>query len=167
MLLFLVRHGAAGSADPARWPDDRDRPLTPDGEKKFGEAAAGLARLVSSVDVVLSSPLVRAWQTAVILEKRAGWPEPRRFDALAGAAPADVVDALQPHSGAASVVLVGHEPSLSELASYLLASDPGTVGMTLRKGGVICLESDDGAPRAGGAHLEWMVRPRILRAISR
>jgi phosphohistidine phosphatase len=167
MLLYLVRHGIAGNADPARWPDDRDRPLTAGGEKKFGEAAEGLARLVSSVDLVLSSPLVRAWQTAVILEKRAGWPEPRRFDALAGAAPAEVVDGLQPHSTAAAIALVGHEPSLSELASYLLTGDSDKVSITLRKGGVICLESDDEAPRAGGAHLEWVARPRILRAIGR
>jgi phosphohistidine phosphatase len=167
MLLYLVRHGVAGNADASRWPDDRERPLTPDGEKKFAEAAEGLAELVASVDLVLSSPLVRAWQTAAILEKRAGWPEPRRFDVLAGAAPAEVVDGLQPHSGAASIALVGHEPSLSELASYLLTGDPDKVSITLRKGGVICLESDDGAPRAGGAHLLWMTRPRILRAISR
>ena len=167
MLLYLVRHGEAGNADASRWPDDRDRPLTADGEKKFGEVAEGLAKLASSVDVTLSSPLVRAWQTAVILEKRAGWPAPVRFDALAGASPADVVDGLQPHSAAAAVALVGHEPSLSELASYLLTGDADRVSITMRKGGVICLESDDGAPRAGGAHLEWMARPRILRAIGR
>jgi phosphohistidine phosphatase len=72
MLLYLVRHGVAFDADPTQWPDDRDRPLTPDGEKKFREVAAGLATLAPTVDVVLSSPLVRAWQTAQILQTRAG-----------------------------------------------------------------------------------------------
>jgi phosphohistidine phosphatase len=167
MLLYLVRHAIAGGSDPTKWPDDRDRPLTPDGEKKFRQAAEGLAALVPSVDVVLSSPLVRAWQTALILQKSAGWPEPRKAEALAAASPADVVDALQPHANATSVALVGHEPSLSELASYLLTGDPDTVEITLRKGGVICLETEDGAPRARGAHLEWLARPRILRSITR
>jgi phosphohistidine phosphatase len=166
MFLYLVRHAIAAVPDPARWPDDRDRPLTPDGEKKFREAAAGLAELVPTVDVTLSSPLVRAWQTALILQKRAGWPEPQRLDALEpGAPPADVVDALQPHTSAASIALVGHEPSLHELASYLLTGDPGTVRMALRKGGVVCLATDNSAPRGGGAYLEWVARPRILRAI--
>src|SRR5260221_325312 len=112
MLLYLVRHAIADDPDPARWPDDRDRPLTEDGEKKFRKVAEGLARLVPSVDVLLSSSLVRAWQTAVILQKRAGWPEPVRLPALeAGGAAADVVEGLQPHASAASVALVGHEPS--------------------------------------------------------
>src|SRR5262245_56467833 len=167
MLLYLVRHGVAFEADPAQWPDDRDRPLTPDGEKKFADAAEGLATIVPSVDVVLSSPLVRAWQTAVILQKKGGWPEPQRCDALAGGTPAGVVDALQPHASAGSLALVGHQPSLSELASYLLTGDADAVPIVLRKGGVICLETERGQARARGAHLEWMVRPRLLRAITR
>lgn len=167
MLLYLVRHGIAGEPDAARWPDDRDRPLTPEGEKKFRQVAAGLAMLVPGVDVMLSSPLVRAWQTAVILQKRADWPEPLRLDALeVGGVPSNIVDGLLPHASAASVALVGHEPSLHELASYLLTGDPGSVRTVLRKGGVICLETENGAPRAGGAHLEWIVRPRILRALA-
>jgi phosphohistidine phosphatase len=167
MFLYLVRHAVAGNADPAKWPDDRDRPLTPDGEKKFCEVAAGLASLEPKVDVVLSSPLVRAWQTAQILEKHAGWPEPRKSDALAFAIPAEVIDALQPHAGVSSMALVGHAPSMQEFASYLLTGDPDAVPITLRKGGVICLQTDGGAPRAGGAVLEWLARPRILRNITR
>jgi len=167
MFLYLVRHAIAGEPDPAQWPDDRDRPLTSAGEKKFRNVAAGLAELVPNVDVVLSSPLVRAWQTAVILEKKAGWPEAQRLDALEPATPPqNVLDALQPHAAASSIALVGHEPSLHELASYLLTGDAATVPILLRKGGVICLGTEDRAPRAGGAHLEWAVRPRTLRAIT-
>lgn len=167
MLLYLVRHAIAGDPDPTQWPDDRDRPLTAQGEKKFRRAAAGLAELVPTVDVVLSSPLVRAWQTAVILESKAGWPEPRRLDALEpGTPPQEAVSALQPHASAGSIALVGHEPSLHELASYLLTGDAATVPIVLRKGGVICLGMADGAPRAGGAHLEWLARPKMLRSLS-
>src|SRR3954454_17784885 len=114
MYLYLVRHAVAGNADPAQWPDDRERPLTPDGEKKFREVAAGLATLTPKVDVVLSSPLVRAWQTAQILEKLAGWPEPQKSEALAFAIPAEVMDALQPHAAVSSIALVGHAPCMQE-----------------------------------------------------
>ena len=124
MFLYLVRHAVAGDADPAQWPDDRDRPLTPDGEKKFREVAAGLATLATKVDVLLSSPLVRAWQTAVILQKHAGWPEPLKSEALAFAIPAEVIDALQPHASVGSMALVGHAPGMYEFASYLLTGDP-------------------------------------------
>jgi phosphohistidine phosphatase len=166
MFLYLVRHAIAGNPDPAQWPDDRDRPLTPAGEKKFRQVAAGLAELVPTVDVVLSSPLLRAWQTAVILQKKSGWPEPQRFDALEpGTPPSDVVAALQPHASAQSVALVGHEPSLHELASYLLTGDPSTVRMDIRKGGVVCLVSED-SPRGGAAVLDWLARPRILRGLA-
>jgi phosphohistidine phosphatase len=165
MNLYLVRHAIAFKPDPASWPDDRDRPLTPDGEKKFRQAARGLKTLVSSVDVVLSSPLVRAWRTAVLLQSKAGWPEPARFDQLEpGTPPSDVLDALQPHASAQSVALVGHEPSLHELLSYLLTGDPNNVRVTMKKGGVASLSLSDG-PRAGSAGLEWVLQPRVLRSL--
>src|SRR5215471_19083588 len=91
MYLYLVRHAIAFEPDPAQWPDDRDRPLTPEGEKRFRQAALGLRELVPSVDAVLSSPLVRAWQTAAILARKAGWPEPQRFDALEPGTPPPVM----------------------------------------------------------------------------
>jgi phosphohistidine phosphatase len=166
MNLYLVRHAIAFAHDPAAWPDDRERPLTQSGEKKFRRAARGLSGLVPTIDVVLSSPLTRAWQTAEILQKRAGWPEPRRFDPLEpGTAPADAVEALQPHASAESVALVGHEPSLHELASFLLSGDPSSVRLTMKKGGVACLSTADGI-QAGAASLEWVLQPRVLRALN-
>jgi len=165
MNLYLVRHAIAFKLDPATWPDDRDRPLTPQGEKKFRQAARGLKALVPGVDVVLSSPLVRAWRTAEILSKATGWPQPSRFDPLEpGTPPADVVDALQPHASAESVAMVGHEPSLHELLSYLLTGDPGNVRLTMKKGGVACLSVEDGL-RAGSATLQWVLPPGVLRSL--
>jgi phosphohistidine phosphatase len=166
MNVYLVRHAIAFEPDPTAWPDDRERPLTPGGEKKFRRAVRGLQQLVPSVDLVLSSPLTRAWQTAAILAKDAGWPEPRRFDPLEpGRSPAEVLDGLQPHQGAAAMALVGHEPSLHELAAYFLTGDPGSGRLVLRKGGVVSLIFEHGLQPAG-AELEWLVRPRILRALA-
>ena len=165
MNLYLVRHAIAFRPDPASWPDDRDRPLTPQGEKKFRQATRGLKTLVPGVDVVLSSPLVRAWRTAEILSKAAGWPQPSRFDPLEpGTPPSDVVDALQPHASADSVALVGHEPSLHELLSYLLTGDPGNVRVTMKKGGIACLSVEDGL-RGGSAAVQWVLPPRVLRSL--
>jgi len=104
MDLYLVRHAIAFNPDDSQWPDDSQRPLTPDGEKRFKQAARGLGRLVRSVDVVLSSPFVRAWRTAELLEKDAGWPKPTRCEALeAGRTPAEVLQALQPFTSSAAV----------------------------------------------------------------
>src|SRR5258707_10153879 len=97
MDLYLVRHGIAYEPDPAKWPDDKDRPLTPEGEKKFRQAARGLRELVPSVSVVLSSPWARAWRTAEILEKEAHWPAPVAGGALgSGRSPAAALPAPAP-----------------------------------------------------------------------
>jgi len=165
MHVYLVRHAIAFEPDPTAWPDDRERPLTPDGEKKFRRAARGLKTLVPSVELVLSSPLTRAWQTAEILEDQVGWPAPLRFDALGqNRPPLEVLEALKPHASAASLALVGHEPSLHELASFFLTGEPQSANLVMRKGGVASLFFDHTLVPAG-AVLEWLLRPRILRLL--
>jgi phosphohistidine phosphatase len=163
--LYLVRHAIAFDADPAQWPDDSLRPLTPEGEKRFRRAARGLREIAASVDVVLSSPWIRAWRTAELLEKEAKWPTPFVCEALeSGRAPAEVLQALQPFASSDSVALVGHEPSLHELASYLLTADTNHVQLEFRKGAVAALQVDVGM-RPGAARLLWLAPPRILRAL--
>ena len=166
MDLYLVRHGVAYDADAARWPDDRDRPLTPDGEKRFRQAARGLAQLVDSVDAMLSSPFSRAWRTAELLNAEARWPRPVVCDALeAGGSPAGVLQALQPHASAKAVALVGHEPSMHELVSYLLTADTTHAQVEFRKGGVARLELGGGL-QPGTARLVWLLAPKILRGLA-
>src|SRR5215470_13980294 len=93
--LVIVRHAIAEDRDWLRWPDDAERPLTEAGAERFARAARGLARLVGNVDAVLTSPAVRAWQTADLLEHEAGWPTPEPTDALAvGGGTEDVLAAL-------------------------------------------------------------------------
>ena len=163
MDVYLVRHAIAELRDATRWPDDSLRPLSADGVERFRRAARGLRRIVPTVDVVLASPYVRAWQTAELLRDDAGWPAPQRSFALAGdRPPAAPLDALRLHADRASVALVGHEPNLSWLASLLLAGDEGAVSLELKKGAVVLLTVD--APFAPGtAVLRWSVSPRILR----
>lgn len=140
MDLYLVRHAIAGEHDPVAWPDDSQRPLTDKGVKRFRRAAKGLRGIVRSVDLILSSPFVRAWDTARILAKETGWPKPIACEALAvGGSPRAVLDALQEHATTGSIALVGHDPNLSELASFLMTGDPDRVRIDFKKGGVICL----------------------------
>jgi phosphohistidine phosphatase len=166
MHLYLVRHAVAFSRDPTRWPDDGERPLTPEGEARFRKAARGIRRIVISVDVVLSSPMPRAWRTAELLEEVAGWPAPKPEPALeAGRSPAEGIEVIEPHLDLASLALVGHEPNLSELASILLIGRPTSLTMDMKKGGVAHLWLDDGL-RRGTASLRWLVTPKVLRALS-
>jgi phosphohistidine phosphatase len=165
MNLYLVRHAIAFDHDPATWPDDRDRPLTPQGEKRFRRAARGLAALAPSVDLVLSSGYVRAWRTAELLARDADWPAPTACEALeSGRQPSDVLEALQPHADKGSAALVGHEPNLHQLASFLLTGDAAPAMLEFRKGGVALLQFD-GAPAPGLAHLVWLLTPKVLRAL--
>ena len=163
MYLYLVRHAVAHKRDYERWPDDSRRPLTPEGEEEFVRAAHGLARVVPEVDVLLSSPYDRAWQTAEILTQHAGWPEPQVFPALEPVVPPEkAVLALETYADSQSVALVGHRPGLHELAVYLLTGDPTGADMKIKKGGAVCIEFD-GAPRAGAGTLRWLFTPKVLR----
>lgn len=165
MDLYLVRHGIADDRDARRWPDDSQRPLTDRGKQEFARAAVGLRTLVPGVEVLLSSPFVRAWETASLLETEAGWTTARRCDELAsGGTPEETARALAQYAGEASVALVGHEPDLSELASYLLTGDANMLTMDLKKGGVIGLRLE-GEPCAGAATLTWLLTPKVLRAL--
>ena len=164
--LVVVRHAIAEARDASRWPDDAQRPLTADGAKRFARAARGLGRVLPEVDAVLASPYVRAWQTAELLEREAGWPAPERRDALgADRPPADVVAALRDADDRRSVAVVGHEPQLTQLVSLLLAGDRGRVPLELRKGGAVVLGCPGGAA-PGTAVLRWAVSPKLLRALA-
>jgi phosphohistidine phosphatase len=161
--LYLVRHAVAHKRDEEQWPDDSERPLTPEGEEDFAGAARGLARIVPEVDVLLSSPYERAWRTADILTQHSGWPTPQVFPALEPDVPPEkVVLALQTYADKQSVALVGHRPCLHEMAVYLLTGDAGSADMKIKKGGVVCIEFDD-APAAGAGKLRWLFTPKVLR----
>jgi phosphohistidine phosphatase len=162
--LYLVRHGLAEERGDA-WPDDTKRPLTDEGISRMRKAARGLARLGVSVEVVLTSPLVRARQTAEIL---AGALDPRpslvNVDSLApDGAYASVVADLEKHARKTRLALVGHEPMIGEFAARLLGSRHP---IEFKKGAVCRIDIDD-LPPAGPGDLRWMLTPKILRALKK
>lgn len=160
MDLLLVRHGIA--VERGALGDDRLRPLTPEGRERMVEAARGLARLVTP-EVVLSSPWLRAVQTAEVLREAYGLGRVRVCDALASADYDAVVEAAN-ETEASPVALVGHEPWMSELLAYLLCGDPAGMSATFKKGGAALVRAA-GEVRAGGCWLEWLIQPGALRRI--
>ena len=166
MDMHLVRHAIAFDRDAGRWPDDRDRPLTPAGIERFQRVAKAVVRIVPTVESHLASPLVRAWQTAEILSE-AGWPKPQRCEELAAGCEAEAVLAiLKKARGAESLALVGHEPNLHELLGLLLAGESDRELVEFKKGGLACVRFA-GAPRAGAGRLRWLLPPRVLLGESR
>jgi phosphohistidine phosphatase len=162
--IYLVRHAAAFERDPDRWPDDSQRPLTPEGEEEFRLAARGLARMASRVDAILSSPYRRAWRTAEILSELDSWPAPEPLPVLEPTLPPEKAAlALEDYAG--SVAVVGHRPGLHELAAYLLTGDRDGMEIGIKKGGVACI-GFDGAVEPGAGELCWLLTPKALRSLA-
>ena len=166
MDLYIVRHAAAHDRDPDRWPDDAERPLTPEGEEEFEQAVRGLERLAPRTNALLSSPYERAWRTAEILAGLEGWPAPKPFTQLEPTLPPENAAAeLEAYRQASAVAVVGHRPSLHELAAYLLTGSADGAEITIKKGGVLCLRFE-GPIEPGAAQLRWLVTPKILRSLA-
>jgi phosphohistidine phosphatase len=163
MELLIVRHAIAHERDARRWPDDGERPLSPEGMARAHKAAAGIRRLVKRPARVLVSPLLRARQTATILTESAGWPKAAECAALApGTAPETLLAALR-RMPDARIALVGHEPGLGRLMALSLPGSTGAAAFHFRKMGAALL-TFQGAARAGGARLDWLVPAKVLRA---
>jgi len=165
MDLYIVRHAAAYGRDPDRWPDDSERPLTSEGEEDFRQVASCLARIANPADALLSSPYRRAWQTAEILSELDSWPSPESSPVLEPTLPPEKAALeLAAYEGAA-VAVVGHRPSLHELAAYLLTGSLEGAEISIKKGGVLCLRFD-GAVEPGAGELRWLLTPKILRNLT-
>ena len=163
MDLYLIRHAVAFGRDRDSWPDDADRPLTPEGEAEFHPVARALGCLIPDVEMLLSSPYARAWRTAEILAEETSWPAPTTFPALeTEVPPRKVFAALGTYEGIDSLALVGHRPSLHELASYLLTGHEDGMNIGLKKGGAACLRFG-GLPEPGAGKLRWLLTPKTLR----
>ena len=160
--LYLIRHGIAEDRGEA-WPDDTKRPLTDRGIARLKKEARGLARLGVTFDVVLTSALVRARQTA---DAVAGAFEPRppivTVESLApGGTYQAVLADLEKQSRRSRIALVGHEPGLGELAARLV----GSRHPIEFKKGAVCRIDFETLPPAGPGALRWFITPKILRTL--
>lgn len=166
MRLILIRHAIAEERNHVRWPDDADRSLTQRGMRRFRPAARGLGTLEPDVDRVLASPFVRTHQTATILEDELGWPDPELCPQLAGGAPLGgaiaMIDECAPR---ATVAVVGHEPTMSLLASAYAGGPTSQLTFSWRRGGAALIEFERAAAVNVGS-LRWFLSPRVMRALS-
>lgn len=163
--LYIMRHGVAVTRGTEGISDDAKRPLTPDGKQKMREIAAGLTRLGCELDWIVSSPLVRAVESAEIVGEALGTDVPMDFcDALCpGGSPEAVIAFLAKRSNRKRVLVVGHEPDLSEMAARLLGAGRHA-NFALKKGGC-CLITFDEFPPVSPGRLVWWAPPRLLRKL--
>jgi phosphohistidine phosphatase len=160
MRLLVFRHGIA--EDHAADGTDAGRELTGQGVERTRAAARGLARIVEAPDVVLSSPKLRALQTAREAAAAFG-REVEVMDDLADGPPDAALAALAARPEA-SAMIVGHEPMLSELIEQVCTGGRRLGFVDMRKAGCACLEVSFDRSGAATATLLWLATPKILRA---
>lgn len=163
MRLCLVRHAIAVERGLPGFADDASRPLTQEGRERMEAAAAGL-RLLMTADALLTSPLLRARQTAEILQNAFGIEDPRVSEALASGAHGALFDDANA-TGGETVLAVGHEPFLSEALAYALTGDSAGMSAPFKKGAAALVEFH-GPAAPGGGVLEWLMQPAALRAVA-
>ncbi len=156
MNLYFLRHGIAED----RRPDlpDAERRLTPEGTRELRAMGRGLRALDLRPEVVLTSPLVRARQTAQLAAEALGCPERLREDyrLAAGAGFGDMTAVLEGVSPESRVLLVGHEPDLSEMIAALIGG--GMIRM--KKASLACVSTPRLTPAAG--ELRWLLTASLI-----
>jgi phosphohistidine phosphatase SixA len=152
VILYLMRHGEA---------NDDERALTEAGVYALRAAAPVWRRLNLRPDIVISSPLPRARQTAELLAAGIGLARPVAQDdrLRPGARWGDLARAMAAHPDARRVMLVGHEPDLSSAVCLLT----GASSVRMRKGGIACVEFP-GVPEPGTGELAWLLDPDLYRS---
>ena len=168
MQLLVVRHAIAEDRDAfaSSGRDDSERPLTAAGRDKMRRVVAGLRRVVPKIDLLASSPYLRALQTAEVVAEAYGIDDVKKVDALVPEAPLQrFLVWLERKASADVVAVVGHEPHLGELVTWLMSGMPES-RVEMKKGGA-CLLEFQGQPGAGVGVLQWLLTPGQLRDVGR
>lgn len=159
MKLYFLRHGIAQARETWKGSDET-RPLTPNGAARMAQQAKGMVRLGLQVDIILTSPLTRAVETANITARALA-----KIDVLAqdirlspGFGSKELVNILADHAKSKAMLLVGHEPDFSNTIAALI----GGGRLVMKKGGVALIEIQDEAAPSG--ELVWLLPPRVLVA---
>ena len=157
MKLYFLRHGLAGQR--GEWTgNDFDRPLTEGGKERMAREAATLAKLGLNLDLIITSPLIRAYQTAEIVAQRLNMAAKLIQDErlAPGFGAEQLAQILRAHSDVNTLMLVGHEPDFSETISHLI----GGGRVVCKKGGLACVDMPDPALLTGD--LVWLIPPSVL-----
>jgi len=166
MDLLVIRHAIAG--DRAEWAKtgrpDHERPITDEGRQRMAVNAGALRRLVPELDLLATSPFVRAVETADVVAE--AYEDLVIVDAppLAHGGSPEEVRAWIAGRPEQRIGVVGHEPDLGQLISWFVFGSP-SAGIALKKGGA-CLLRFGGPPQRGAAELRWLLPPKVLRRMA-
>lgn len=165
MNLYILRHAIAVDRGTKEYPND-DRPLTREGIDKMKKAAACFPALIGEIDAIFTSPLSRARETALIAAKslRAEKKITVTETLLPEADEEEICTLLNKEKHTGSVMIVGHEPHLSTVASFLLGGNDSSIEL---KKGALCLIEIGGEVRNGAGTLKWLLQPKQLRGMGR
>jgi phosphohistidine phosphatase len=162
MVIYFVRHASAGKkrANPKQ---DEKRPLDKDGITQCREMGRALAACDTQVDAIISSPLKRATQTAALIGNELGYEGALKVDvALRPEAKYEEFRTLiQKNNKLDSIMVVGHNPNLSEFCSLLLSRGKEARAIDFKKGGVARVEHSG----KDGAELMWCITPRLVQSL--
>ena len=165
MQLYIVRHGIAIDREDPKCPPDPERYLTEEGVEKTRQVAKGVAALGATAELLLSSPYVRAMQTAEIFASELDYAKQkiRRTDLLLlGAEPSLLFRELARDKQVSSIFLFGHAPQLDDIIATALGSKRHIT--SLKKAGVALVELNRLSPPIG--LLAWLATPKILRRVA-
>ena len=164
MNLFILRHGIAADRS-AGYANDELRPLTSKGIRRMQREAEGINAIGVAPNLIISSTLVRAMQTAEIVQQ--GLSEPPRMVTsralVPEAHPSQILRELADgHSSLRSVMVVGHEPHMSSLVAYILTGQISWL-IDMKKGALVSIDLSP----SGRGRLLWALAPRQLRALAK
>lgn len=156
--ILLFRHAIA--ADPVPGQHDHDRALTEQGRRRLKQALKGLRNLITPPDIIAASPLLRAQQTAELTHHTFPGAKRETCNALSPETPAPELLAWLDQQPAAMIILIGHEPDLSQWACWALTGQANSL-FQLSKAGACLLERSNDAPNH--AILHWLMSAKQLR----
>jgi phosphohistidine phosphatase len=166
MMIYILRHASAANRDRRTFPDDRLRPLTDSGRKSVLSLFRKFKDNHLRINLIMTSPFTRAVETAN-LARTAMHLKKDVVLQTENLSPLGAIDGLinevLSHGPIENLLLVGHEPNLSELASVLLIGDTN-LSITLKKGGLCCLSTDE-LVLGKCASLEWLMNPKQIHYI--
>jgi phosphohistidine phosphatase len=158
MQLYLLRHGIAENGRPGA--RDADRALTPEGKKKLREVLRTAARAGVAPDYILTSPYLRAVETAEIASEVLRFKSDMiRSKALVPeSSPEDLWEEVRVYKGAGQILVSSHEPLLSRAVAYLLSSP--SLAVDMKKGGLVRIDLEGFGPEPSGL-LKWYLVPKL------
>ena len=169
MELFVIRRAIAEPLGKENDFSDEKRALTVEGRNRMREVVKGLVKLGVEVDLIMTSPLARAVETAEIVATAVGLSkkEIKQTTNLApGASAANLFAEIKSHAGVEAIALIGHQPDPGGLISRIIQSDGGALSIQLKKGGVCCLNVTETVPTLRG-DMVWLLTPRQLRLLAK